>query len=415
LHSPDHEPFLWGSGIIEALNFIALKMLLGDRLKYAGLLFGITFTSFLVTFAASYFGGMMTRSFALVAENSRTDVWVMDPAVVAVEPSFNLPASALNRVRSVEGVRSAMPLALATADARFPNGRFQSFQVIGVDDATLSGVPLIQGDSSASVLRTPDAVIVDSGGTSGKLETPQLKADQWPYGKPHLDVPTRPLAKGDELLVNDTRVRIAGVSQGLPRFPPRPLLFATYSTAERILLPERRRLTFVLVTALPGIDPRALAARIEKATGLRARASEDFKADTVRWMLRNSEDVGDAITMLTIAMLVGFGVTGVMMFMFTTENLKFYAVLNAMGATSRALLGVILVQAGLCALIGTGLGLGVCAIAGRIFGAYHFPYRMMWFAPVLGGVAVVLVTLAAAALSIWPVLKMRPASFLAGR
>ena len=132
-------------------------------------------------------------------------------------------------------------------------------------------------------------------------------------------------------------------------------------------------------------------------------------------MLRNSEDVGDAITMLTIAMLVGFGVTGVMMFMFTTENLKYYAVLNAMGATSRALLGVILVQAGLCALIGTGLGLGACAIAGRIFGAYDFPYRMMWFAPVFGGVAVVLVTLAAAALSIWPVLKMRPASFLAGR
>jgi putative ABC transport system permease protein len=33
---------------------VALKMLLGDRTKYAGLLFGITFTSFLVTFAASY-------------------------------------------------------------------------------------------------------------------------------------------------------------------------------------------------------------------------------------------------------------------------------------------------------------------------------------------------------------------------
>jgi putative ABC transport system permease protein len=397
------------------LNFIALKMLLGDRLKYAGLLLGITFTSFLVTFATSYFGGMMTRSYALIAENSSTDVWVMDPAVMAVEPNFNLPASALNRVRSVEGVRSAMPLALATADARFPNGRFQAFQIIGVDDATLSGVPLIQGGSTASVLRAPDAVIVDPGGSSGKLGTPQLKADQWPYGKPHLAVSARPLAKGDELLVNDTRVRIAGVSAGLPRFPPRPLLFTTYSTAERILLPERRRLTFVLVAALPGTDPRTLAARIEQVTGLRARASEDFKADTVRWMLRNSEDVGDAITMLTIAMLVGFGVTGVMMFMFTTENLKFYAVLNAMGATSRALLGVILVQAGLCALIGTGFGLGVCAIAGRIFGAYDFPYRMMWFAPVFGGVAVVLVTLAAAALSIWPVLKMRPASFLAGR
>ncbi len=54
--------------------FIALKMLLVDRTKYAGLLFGITFTSFLVTFAASYFGGAMTRSFALIAENPRADV-----------------------------------------------------------------------------------------------------------------------------------------------------------------------------------------------------------------------------------------------------------------------------------------------------------------------------------------------------
>ena len=43
---------------------VALKMLLGDRAKYVGLIFGITFTSFLVTFAASYFAGIMTRGYA---------------------------------------------------------------------------------------------------------------------------------------------------------------------------------------------------------------------------------------------------------------------------------------------------------------------------------------------------------------
>ena len=128
------------------MNFIALKMLLGDRTKYAGLLFGIAFTSFLVTFAASYFGGMMTRSFALIAENPMADVWVMDPAVVAVDQTMNLPASALNRVRSVEGVQSAMPLAVAKADVRFPNGRFQQFEIIGVDDFTLPGVPRMRRD-----------------------------------------------------------------------------------------------------------------------------------------------------------------------------------------------------------------------------------------------------------------------------
>jgi putative ABC transport system permease protein len=395
--------------------FIALKMLLGDRTKYAGLLFGITFTSFLVTFAASYFGGMMTRSFALIAENPRADVWVMDSAVVAVDRPINLPASVLGRVRSVEGVRSAVPLALAQADARFPNGRFQSFQIIGVDDATLSGVPLLNAGVTAVVLRAPDAVIVDGGGTSGKLNTPSAVADQWPRGRARLDVPTRPLTTGDELLINDTRVRVAGQSKALPRFPPRPLLFTTYSTAERILRPERKRLTFVLVTAAPGVDARALAARIETATDLRARASADFKEDTVRWMLANSEDVGDAVTMLTIAMLVGFGVTGVMMFMFTSDNLKYYAVLSAMGASTRLLLTMIFAQTALCALIGTGLGLGLCAVAGRLFLMYDFPYRMMWFAPAVGGAAVVLVSVGAAAFSLRPLLKLEPASFLTGR
>src|SRR5262249_37905460 len=103
---------------------VALKMLMGDRAKYTGLLFGITFTSFLVTFAASYFSGFMTRGFALIAENPAVDVWVMDPAVASVEKTTNMPASALDRVRSVEGVRSAMPMALGMAEVRFPNGRF---------------------------------------------------------------------------------------------------------------------------------------------------------------------------------------------------------------------------------------------------------------------------------------------------
>src|SRR5258706_13660022 len=123
---------------------LALKMLIGDRTKYAGLLFGITFTSFLVTFAASYFCGFMTRGFALIAENPTADVWVMDPAVESAEQTTNLPDSALDRVRSVEGVLSAVPLALSTAEARFPNRTVQPFQAIWLDDATLFGVPALR-------------------------------------------------------------------------------------------------------------------------------------------------------------------------------------------------------------------------------------------------------------------------------
>jgi len=393
---------------------VALKMLFGDRAKYVGLLFGIAFTSFLVTFAASYFCGFMTRGFALISENPTADVWVMDPAVDSAEQTTNMPDSALDRVRSVDGVLWAVPLALGTADARFPNGRFQPFQIIGVDDATLSSVPRLRDGASPTALRSPDAAIVDPGGTEGKLETPLLKADQWPT-EPHLNAPTRPLRVGDELLVNDNRVRIAGTSEALPRYPPRPLLYTTLSNADRILLPERHRLTFVLATGVPGVAPNELAARIQAQTGLKARAADDFKADTVRWFLINSEDVGDIGAMLSLAMSVGFGITGIMLYMFTTEALKQYAVLKAMGATSRLLLAMILVQAGQCALLGTGLGLGLCAIIGQIAVQADYPFRMMWFTPLIGCVMVVLVSIVAAAISIRPVLRLEPAVVFAGR
>lgn len=394
---------------------IAVKMLTGDRAKYAALLFGIAFTAFLVTFAGSYFAGFLTRGFALIAENPRIDVWVMDGAVRSVDKTVNLPSSALDRVRGVEGVASAVPLALGTADVRFPNGEFQPFQIIGIDDATLTGAPALRDGLSPVVLRTPDSVVVDPGGTSGKLQTPLHEADQWSGGVPHLDVPTRTLAAGDDLLVNDHHVMVVGCAEALPRYPARPLLYTTFSNATRILLPERSRLTFVLVTAAPGIATRDLAARIEARTGFHARTSADFEADTVRWFLANSEDVGDIETMLAIAILVGFGVTGVILYMFTTENLRQYAVLKAMGITRGRLLAMIFAQTALCAVIGTGLGLGACAIAGKFASASTYPFRMMWFTPVVGALMVLLVSVVSAVLSVRPVLKLEPGIVFAGR
>lgn len=395
---------------------IAIKMLRGDRAKYFGLLFGITFTSFLVTYAGSYLGGFMTRGFALVSENPNVDVWVMDPAVQSTELTTTMPDSALSRVRSVSGVLYAVPMALGTVDARFPNGRFQSLQLIAVDDATLFGLPPLQNGVSPVVMRTPDAVVVASGGTSGKLQTPTLARDQWPYGQPRMNVPTRALAAGDELRVDEHRVVVRGWAEALPRYPPQPLMYTTFSNAARMLPPKPHLLTFVLAKAAPGVSPRELATRIETQTGLKTRSSADFKKDTVDWLFVNSEDVGDIASMMSIAMLVGLGVTGVLLYMFTGDSLKQYAVLKAMGADSRLLLTMVFVQSGICALIGIGLGLDVCAIVGQIaIVEFDFPFRMMWFTPLFATLVVVAVSIVAAALSARPVLKLEPGVVFAGR
>ena len=395
--------------------YIAIRMLVGDRAKYAGLIFGIAFTSFLVTFASSYFTGFMTRGFSLISENQYADVWVMDPAVSSVEQTTNMASWALDRVRSIDGVQAAIPLVLGSAETRFANGRFQSFQIIGVDDASLAGAPALQNQVSRNVLRAPNTVVVADGGTTGKLDTPTQLAQQWSHGTPDLHAASRELDQGDELLVNDHLQRVGGRAKALARFPPRPLIYTTLTHAIGLLNPGARQLTFVLVKAAPSISPADLALHIQSKTGLRARTAADFKADTVHWFLNNSEDVGDIASMLILAMSVGFGVTGIMLYMFTTENLHQYAVLSAMGATRQMLLRMVFTQAGLSALVGTGLGFGLCGIAVQLAQSAGYPFRIMWFTPLVGGAMVLLVSVVAAALSARPVLKLQPVLVFAGR
>jgi putative ABC transport system permease protein len=397
------------------MSYIALKMLLGDRAKYAGLVFGIAFTSFLVTFAESYISGFMTRGFAQVTENEFADVWVTDPAVNSAEQTTNMPGWALARVRGVGGVRAAVPLLLGTAQARFPDGRFQSFQVVGLDDATLAGAPALLDGVTGDVMHSANTVAVASGGTSGKLLTPKLKVDQWSCGKPDLQAPIRDLDRGDELLLNDRLVRIGARADALPRFPLRPLTYTTFSHAKEILKPARGQQTFVLAVAGANVSPAELAVRITATTRLRARTAADFRSDTVHWFLVNSEDVGDIASMMILAMSVGFGVTGVMLCVFTNESLPQYAVLSTMGATRRMLMMMIFAQAGFRALVGTGLGLGLCGIAGPLAQHAGYSFRVMWFTPLLGALMVLVVSAVSAALSARPVLKLQPALVFAGR
>ena len=387
---------------------IAVKMLMHDRTKFLGLFTGIAFTAFLVTFAMSFFAGFMTRGFALISENPSATVWVMDPAVHATEATINMSDGTLGLVRSVKGVAYAVPLYLGDVTARFPNGRFQSFQLIGVDDATLSGTPRPTHGSSATLLHMPESVIVDSGGTHRKLLTPKNPEDIWPHEGPHLDVPMRNLRYGDTLLINDKQVVVRGVSETIPRFPPRPLMYTTQSEFKRLNPGEKRYTTFILVRGEKGLSPEALAHKISAQTGLKAITAERFKEETVMWYLINSEDVGDMMNMVMLAMLVGFGVTGVMLYMFTYENMRQYAVLKAMGASDKQLVDMVFMQAFIGVVVGSGIGIGISALLGEAVSTATFPFRLMWFAPLLGFLGVLIVSLTAALISVRPVLKMEP-------
>ena len=63
------------------MYWIALKMLVGDRAKFLGIVLGLTFAAALITQQGSIFCGLMLRTCAQITDITGADLWVMDPSV----------------------------------------------------------------------------------------------------------------------------------------------------------------------------------------------------------------------------------------------------------------------------------------------------------------------------------------------
>src|SRR6266513_5267134 len=150
------------------MNFVAWKMLVGDRAKYIGIIVGLTFASLLITQQAAIFVGLMSRTYGAITDLGLPDIWVMDKKVQFIDDVKPLQDTQLYRVRGVDGVQWAVPLYKGLLKARLDNGNFQTCNVLGLDDATLIGGPPEMVQGQLADLRRSEAVIVDDVGAAGK-------------------------------------------------------------------------------------------------------------------------------------------------------------------------------------------------------------------------------------------------------
>src|SRR3990170_1029239 len=123
------------------MNFVALRMLTGDRAKYFGLVFAIAFCTFLLENQTSIFANIMKRTGNQVLDVTDAEVWVMDPRTEYWEQTKPLKDTDLARVRGVPDVQWAVRLFKGTPIARTAEGKFAASFLIGLDDATLTGAP----------------------------------------------------------------------------------------------------------------------------------------------------------------------------------------------------------------------------------------------------------------------------------
>src|SRR4051812_31306583 len=105
-----------------------MKMLVGDRAKFFGIVLGLTFASLLITQQGSIFCGLMCRTAGQVYDITGVDLWVMDANVRYVDDVKPMIENNLYRVRGVDGVRWAVPLYKGSARAKLNS--------IGIDPRT---------------------------------------------------------------------------------------------------------------------------------------------------------------------------------------------------------------------------------------------------------------------------------------
>jgi putative ABC transport system permease protein len=381
------------------VNFVALRMLIGDRAKYVGIVVGLTFASLLITQQLSIFTGLMTRTYGAITDLGQPDVWVMDPKVQFIDDIKPMQSTALYRTRGVEGVEWAVPLYKGLLKARLRNGTFQTVNLYGLDDATLIGGPPEMLEGRLEDLRRSEGVIVDEVGANGKLAlAPRNPGD-----------PLVPLKVGDTLEINDHRAIVVGICRVQRTFLSQPVVFTTYSRAIRYAPNERKLLSFVLVGTKRGADVGEVCDRIRRTVGVAARPREEFMWQTVSYYMKYTGIPVNFGIAVALGFLVGTVIAGQTFHNFTLDNLKQFGALKAMGARTGTLLRMIVLQALLVGAIGYGLGVGLASLAGLATKHSELAFKMPWQILVISAGSILVICTISAIVAMRKVIRLEPA------
>ena len=319
---------------------LALKLLMNDRGKFSALLMGVTFAVFLMVMMMSMFSGILLRASSSV-ENVGAQIWIIDPAVNNVSSSIPMPDYVLDFAKSIHGVKHAEPIYFGGALVKLSDGTYQGVNVIGLDDVTLYGRPLLLEGNIEDIFAENGFIVVKDA-EYDKLENPKI---------------------GTEFELNDHRGKIVGIAQvpqsGLFGVPT---LYTTYHRAITYIPSSRFTMSFVLVEPKTAADISYIQKQV-KDLGYQALTREQF-TQKISDFYKFKTGLGMNVLIMTIiSFIVGLSISGQTFYSFVLENLDKFGALKAIGAKGRELVWMIMVQSTFTCLLGYGLGVGLATTA----------------------------------------------------
>jgi len=379
-------------GAETGMNLIALKMLTGDRLRYVSLVAGLAFAAMLVTQQLSIFSGFSLQMGVWIRETAVADLWCMDEQVNFTDDFKPVPQTRLSRIRGIAGVAWATPMYKGYMPVQLSDGTLVLCRIIGLDDATLLGAPPQMVQGKVDDLRRDKAVFINTRQAASTLSKTRSGGV--------------PLKMGDRISINDHDAVVAGTYSASREFFWDPVIYTTFSRAISWAPPQRKMLTYVLVKAKPGQDVNELAQRIEATTGLGVYTNDQMDRKTTGDLLARTGILVNFGITTALGFVIGVLISGQTFYMFIIDNLRYFAVLKALGTTNGRIVRMVFVQTACVGLIGYGIGAGAASIAGLLFGRIGLAFQMPWQVPVVSAFAIIVCCGGAALLSLTRVMRL---------
>lgn len=374
---------------------VALKMLIGHRASFVGVIFGIFLATLLISQQSAIFLGLASRSYRIVTDIPAANIWILDPATEDDSKVRELPESSLDIVRSTPGVAWASPLGITTASVVTQTGAYEVCRLHGIDGASLIGAPTEMISGSTRDLRRSGGVIVDVYSANSIL------------AKTAADGTKIPLVVGDELEINGHHAVVVGIGMITRGFYPNPVIFTSYDSFRNFTNPSSRRISYIIAKNSAETSVEEVCQRINNHSGLMAVSKKDFEWMIIRSFLKTGVLINFGLS-VALGIIIGFSIAGQIFYIMTLENIKYYALIKAMGGGQGMILKMILAQALLVGIIGFTLGIAATVMWGSAIQgtalAFLFPWQLLLFTALI----VLLICFFAAGLSIKKVFQADP-------
>ncbi len=322
---------------------LAQRNLFHDKVRLAVTLTGIVFAVVLIVVELGLFFGFTVTTSNLI-DHAGADLWVTSPKVPYVEMGVPFSERKLNQIRAVPGVGDAEKLVARFSQWKLHDGSQESVQIVGFNPDSQLGRPWNLVEGRVEDLKDPDAVIVDE------------------IYKKKLGV-TR---VGEVFEVRGHRARVVGFTRGIRTFTTSPYVFSTFKHAQDFATIREDQTTYILVKAAPGANleqvRRGILAHVKNVDVY--TATEFSHMTRFYWMFTTGAGVAVLIAAL-LGLVVGFVVVAQTIYATTTDHMREFGTLKAMGAPNSYVYKVIMKQAAISAVIGYILGMIVSVFVVR--------------------------------------------------